>query len=55
MKKGETVFSLAVDHSHKTGRVRGLLCKRCNLTIGAAEDDIALLGKMIAYLEEKSE
>lgn len=39
-----------MDHNHKTGQVRGLLCDRCNLTIGALEDDAALLQKAIDYV-----
>ena len=43
---------LAVDHDHKTGKVRGLLCKRCNHNLlGAAHDQIPLLRKAIAYLQ----
>lgn len=42
--------NLSVDHCHKTGRVRGLLCWRCNTMLGRAEDSIELLGQMQAYL-----
>ena len=42
---------LAVDHDHNTGRVRGLLCIRCNMMIGGAKHDPAILRSAIAYLE----
>ena len=42
---------LCVDHCHKTGMVRGLLCRRCNTAIGMMGDDIAALAKAISYLE----
>jgi hypothetical protein len=41
---------LAVDHSHKTGIVRGLLCCHCNQGIGHLKDDPSLLRKAIEYL-----
>jgi hypothetical protein len=41
---------LSVDHNHATGRVRGLLCFRCNSTIGRLNEEPALLDKMQAYL-----
>lgn len=41
---------LSVDHCHETGRVRGLLCSRCNIAIGLVGDDPNLLRKLIGYL-----
>lgn len=41
---------LAVDHSHKTGIVRGLLCIHCNQALGHFKDDPALIKKAIDYL-----
>lgn len=48
---GKSSMSLHIDHCHETGRVRGLLCARCNLTLGRAEDDPELLRKLASYLE----
>jgi hypothetical protein len=42
--------SLDVDHNHKTGQIRGLLCSRCNLCVGALEEDIELINKISDYL-----
>jgi hypothetical protein len=41
-----------VDHDHATGNIRGLLCSRCNLLLGKAEDNVVLLGNAIAYLQQ---
>lgn len=41
---------LAVDHCHKTNKIRKLLCWRCNVVIGKVEENIELLQKMINYL-----
>lgn len=43
---------LYVDHSHKTGRVRGLLCHHCNLILAHARDTVEILRKAITYLQE---
>jgi len=43
--------ALAVDHSHHTGKVRGLLCDKCNSLLGYENDNIETLKKAIEYLE----
>lgn len=42
---------MCVDHNHLNGKIRGLLCNRCNMGIGSFIDDIDLLKKAIKYLE----
>lgn len=45
------VKSLAVDHCHETGRIRGLLCNNCNRAIGLLGDSVDLLLKAVQYLK----
>lgn len=42
---------LYVDHNHKTGKVRGILCSNCNTGIGKFHDSTELLKNAIYYLE----
>jgi hypothetical protein len=43
--------SLAVDHNHETGKVRGLLCKNCNIGLGMFFDNIDFLKSAVLYLK----
>ena len=42
-----------VDHNHKTGIVRSLLCHRCNSAIGLLYDDVDIIKIAVKYLTEK--
>ncbi len=50
--KGTDIRMLAVDHDHKTNNVRGLLCDKCNLLLGHANDNTTILLNAAIYLEE---
>lgn len=41
-----------VDHCHKTGKIRGLLCGQCNSAIGQFKDNITILENAIKYIKE---
>lgn len=44
-----------VDHDHKSGKIRGLLCHNCNLAIGLLEDDVNRIRKAANYVERHVE
>ena len=48
-----TADNLNVDHDHSDGRVRGLLCDRCNRTIGLLKDDAAVVRSAIRYVSRR--
>ena len=43
--------ALSVDHNHQTGRVRGLLCVKCNQGIGLLQDDASVIASALDYLQ----
>lgn len=50
--KTKEVSTLAIDHCHKTGKIRALLCRSCNMALGHFGDSISLMKTAIAYLEK---
>ena len=42
---------LAVDHCHETGKIRGLLCSRCNPALGFMLDKVDNIDKFVEYLK----
>ncbi len=49
--KGKPAARLDVDHCHKTGKVRGLLCHPCNTLLGMAKERIETLLTAVEYLD----
>lgn len=45
------VKPLVVDHNHKTGKVRNLLCKECNAGIGLLKDSEEILTNALNYIK----
>jgi len=45
--------SLAIDHCHKTDKVRGLLCTSCNVGLGHFKDSLVNLNMAISYLNKE--
>ena len=50
--KPELNRELSVDHDHITGKVRSLLCFKCNSALGLVKEDESILLKMIDYLRK---
>jgi hypothetical protein len=50
--KDDSNKHIHIDHNHKTGNVRGLLCPKCNLLLGICNDNVEILKSAIQYLKE---
>jgi hypothetical protein len=49
---GNGASQLALDHDHKTGKARQLLCHRCNTALGLMQDDPKRLRAAADYLDK---
>jgi len=52
-KKFKTPSDACVDHNHKTKKIRGLLCRKCNFGISNFYDDPKLTARATEYLLEE--
>lgn len=43
---------LSIDHCHKTGRIRKLLCRKCNMALGLFEESIKIMESAIQYIKD---
>jgi hypothetical protein len=50
--RGASMRRLCIDHDHATGKFRGLLCSKCNLSIAYMNDNPKWLRAAAEYLEE---
>jgi len=55
ISKGPGIRSLAVDHDHSTGKVRALLCNKCNVMLGTYENNRELFVKFDNYIKKHGE
>jgi len=46
----KSAMSLNIDHCHTTGKIRGLLCNKCNSGIGFFQESVELTAKATEYL-----
>ena len=53
--QSELSRSLAVDHSHRDGHIRGLLCQVCNTALGKFKDSTEVLERAKQYLNTYGE
>lgn len=42
---------LSIDHNHKTGEIRGLLCAACNLALGLLRENKIAVSNMLKYID----
>lgn len=45
-----TLTSLAVDHNHQTGKIRGLLCQSCNVALGHLKENPVIIKSLLEYI-----
>lgn len=49
-KRGDGTFGLILDHCHRSGRPRALLCGRCNVAVGMVRENVAIARSLAAYV-----
>ncbi len=52
LKHNHIYYTPRIDHDHKTGKVRGVLCHHCNIALGSFNENPLILVRAIKYLKE---
>ena len=52
LKHNHIYYTPRIDHDHKTGKVRGILCHHCNIALGSFNENPLILVRAIKYLKE---
>ncbi len=47
----EPLLDPVIDHDHTTGKLRQILCRKCNALLGMANDNLEILKNAVAYLQ----
>ncbi|MCK5612564.1 endonuclease VII domain-containing protein [Candidatus Pacearchaeota archaeon] len=50
VKRNDKIKNLAVDHNHVTGKVRGLLCQKCNQALGLLGENPVVIKSLLEYI-----
>lgn len=53
-KKEISDFSAVTDHDHKTGKIRGILCRTCNFGLGILGDSLESIELVLKYLKSRA-
>lgn len=51
-ERQDKTFSLHIDHNHRTGIPRGLLCQNCNVALGKLQESVSITENAHRYLIE---
>ena len=51
--EGQGMQRLCIDHDHNTGKIRGMLCRKCNAGLGYFRDNPTLIRTAASYLESR--
>lgn len=52
--QGPEKRKLCVDHDHESGKIRGLLCGRCNTALGSLKESVVIIQALLEYLKKHS-
>lgn len=55
INQSELTKALCVDHCHKTGKIRALLCRQCNSALGFIKENIEAAQKLVEYIKIHNE